>query len=277
MCYFNSIWVNNREHIRLRDLSTVVKNDTLLKHLLVDGFTYSQYPVLKANRGEKKFDLTAMEWGFLPSPNKWPFVKTREDANRMRFGYKDSKGDWKPGITTLNAVGEELLFENKMYRDAALNRRCLVLSSGFYEWRHIHRLNKKTGEPLKTPDKYPYYISIPGQEYFYMAGIYNPWTDKSTGETVDTFAIVTTEANFLMKQIHNSKNRMPTILNEELAYEWMFSDMSEKRITEIATSQFPWQQMDAYTIAKDFKSAVNPKEPFEYDKEIVSPLNRVAA
>jgi putative SOS response-associated peptidase YedK len=44
-----------------------------------------------------------------------------------------------------------------------------------------------------------------------MAGIWQPWTDKATGEYVETFSIVTTKANKLMEQVHNSKTRMPTI------------------------------------------------------------------
>ncbi|NPA10591.1 MAG: hypothetical protein GXO46_16580 [Chlorobi bacterium] len=37
----------------------------------------------------------------------------------------------------------------KMFRKAALERRCLILSSEFYEWRHIYRLNKKNNQRLK--------------------------------------------------------------------------------------------------------------------------------
>ena len=51
--------------------------------------------------------------------------------------------------------------------------------------------------------------------------------DKETGETVDTCALVTTKANGLMEQIHNSKKRMPTILTSELAGEWI-SDRSRR-------------------------------------------------
>jgi putative SOS response-associated peptidase YedK len=86
-----------------------------------------------------------------------------------------------------------------------------------------------------------------------MAGIWQPWTDRATGEHVETFAIVTTKANSLMEQIHNSKKRMPTILNEELAWEWLFGDLDEKRISEIAQSQIPPNEMEAFTITKDFR------------------------
>lgn len=70
-----------------------------------------------------------------------------------------------------------------------------------------------------------------------MAGVWQPWTDKETGETFDTFAIVTTEANELMSLVHNKKKRMPTILTDEAAKEWMKPNLDEKQIQELATSQ----------------------------------------
>ena len=125
--------------------------------------------------------------------------------------------------------------------------------------------NKRTGEPLKTAVKYPYYISLKEQGYCYMAGIWQPWTDKVTGEYVETFAVVTTKANKLMEQVHNSKKRMPTILNDDLAYEWLFGDLDEKRILEIAATQYPTEKMQACTIAKDFREVLEPAKEFIYE------------
>ena len=98
-----------------------------------------------------------------------------------------------------------------------------------------------------------------------MAGIWTPWTDRATGEYVETFAVVTTKANALMEQIHNSKMRMPTILNDDLAWEWLLGNPDEKRISEIAQFQYPSNEMEAYTISKDFREALDPAEPFLYE------------
>lgn len=68
-----------------------------------------------------------------------------------------------------------------------------------------------------------------------------------------------------MEQVHNSKKRMHIILNDELAYEWMFGDLSDERITEITSSQFPAKPMDACTIAKEFLSMLEPSTPFIYE------------
>ena len=99
-----------------------------------------------------------------------------------------------------------------------------------------------------------------------MAGVYNTWTDQQTGETKDTFAIVTTEANSLMRQVHNSKNRMPVILPQELAEEWTNHDLTEERIKQIATYQFPAEQMEAYPVAKDFIQCDEPTSKAAYEQ-----------
>jgi putative SOS response-associated peptidase YedK len=260
MCYYNGQKVTREEFIRLKQLEKTVANYDFLSKDLQVGFDYGMNAVLKREPEKQDFDIVQMQWGFNP-----PYLKTREDVSKMRNGYKDANGKFRPGIITLNAVCEEILLPGKIYRDAALKRRCLVLSTGFFEWRHIFPLNKKTGLPLKTAIKYPYYISLKDKGYFYMAGIWQPWTDKSTGEYVETFAVVTTKANKLMEQVHNSKKRMPTILNDDLAYEWLFGDLDEKRISEIAAIQYPAEAMEACTIAKDFREVLEPTKPFEYE------------
>jgi putative SOS response-associated peptidase YedK len=259
MCYYNGQKVTRAEFIELMQIERSIKNLNLGDKPVQNGFDYGPTAVLKPNDVRNNFDVTTMEWGFIPS-----YLKTREDVKKMRFGYQDANGKFRPGLTTLNAKGEEMLQPGKMFREAGLKRRCLILSSGFFEWQHIFPKNKRTGEPLKTAVKYPYYISVAGQEYFYMAGIWNPWTDQVTGEHVDSVAIVTTEANKLMSQVHNSKNRMPTILPDELAWEWMMEDISEDRITELATNVFQTEKMQACTIEKDFRASIEPTKPFSY-------------
>ncbi|WP_293299903.1 SOS response-associated peptidase family protein [Pedobacter sp. UBA4863] len=223
------------------------------------GFDYGLNAVLQRKYGVEDFDIVQMEWGFIP-----PYWKNREEVKKYREGFKDNQGKWVQYIT-LNATAEEMLLPRKMYREAALKRRCLVLSTGFFEWRHVFPPNKRTGLPTKTAVKYPYYISVKGQDYFYMAGIWQEWTDQDTGEIVKTVSVVTTEANELMTEVHNSKKRMPTILNEELAYEWMFGDLSEERITEIGKTKFPAKEMEACSIAKDFREKLEPAEPYTYE------------
>ena len=268
MCYYNGQKVTHTEFIRLKNLEKLVSKYDFLNRDLHDGFAYGDIAVLKPQGGKPDFDIVQMEWGFVPDTWLGRPLDTREKVEECRRGYKNPSGVFVPGITTLNAMSEELLQKGKIYRESTLLRRCLVLSSGFFEWRHIFPKNKRTGLPVKTALKIPHYISLKDKPYFFMAGIYKPWTDKTSGETVDTVSIITTAApeGHIMATIHNSKMRMPTLFNEDLAYEWMFdNNMPESRITEIARTQYPSEAFTACTVAKDFKTSLEPALPFVYE------------
>jgi putative SOS response-associated peptidase YedK len=257
MCYYRAVTIKNGDLIKINNVERQLEIESL-SMAVMDGFAYSYTPVIVPKPG-CTWDLVSMEWGFIPY-----YLKNREAVYRFRFGYKDDSGKFTPPITTLNAIGEELLLPGKMYRDAALKRRCLFVTSGFYEWRHLPQIGKK-GQPLKATRKIPYHIRVKEKPIFFIAGIWQNWTDKDTGETVDTCALVTTKANALMEQVHNVKKRMPTILTEELAGEWISYGLSESRITEIATTQYPTEQMEAWTVAKEFKTALEPSDQFEWE------------
>ena len=264
MCYYNAQKVTHAEFLRLKKLEKTIVERDYFNRLVIVGFDFGPTTVLKPIEGKEDFEIVQMEWGFLPDPLKWPFIETRQDAFKIRRGYTDARGKFIQPLNFLNAVSEELLLANKVYRQAALQRRCIIPSSGFYDWRHIFPLNKRTGQPLKTAVKYPYRVMVKDKELFWMAGIWNQWTDAETGETVDTCAIITTEANLVMSQIHNSKKRMPTMLNDDLAWEWMFGKLDEKRISEIARWQIPWQELQYYTLTKDFLNSHDPLKEFVY-------------
>ncbi|MBK7307640.1 MAG: SOS response-associated peptidase family protein [Chitinophagaceae bacterium] len=69
------------------------------------------------------------------------------------------------------------------------------------------------------------------------------WADFITGEHVETFSIVTTRSNEMMKQVHKSKKCQPTILTEVLTSEWLFGDLSEERNKKIGQFQLPANKM----------------------------------
>lgn len=239
MCYFNSVNLNIGDIIKISNKEK--KIDTQIKSNVTSGFEFTQWPTIKENQSSIDLVLEMAHWEFIPS---WINNTKELETSREKF-------------TTLNAKGENLL-ESKMYRDATLKRRCIVLSSGFYEWRHYKPIG------TKKENAYPYFITIKGKPVFFMAGIYQPWTDKNTGETIDSFAIVTTAANDLMSKVHNKKKRMPTILSESLAHEWLQEGLIESRIKEIANFQLANEDMEAISIRKDFKTAVHPQEKFVY-------------
>lgn len=259
MCYYNAVNITAAHSIKLADQSCPLPAGTLIHQPLISGFEYKLSPVVKKEQDSSAFAVHAMEWGFLPG-----YIKSRVSAENFRNGYRDDKGVFHPPFITLNAVAEELLMPRKIYRQAALERRCLVLSTGFYEWHHHAGINKRTGAPLKTTVKYPFFIRLKGREYFFMAGIWQPWQDTETGEYAETFAIITTAANPLMAKIHNSKKRMPCMLDDEKAAEWLLGRPDESRITELACSQYPHEEMEAFSIAKNFRESDEPAKPFNY-------------
>ena len=100
----------------------------------------------------------------------------------------------------------ETVAEKPSYRNAYKHRRCLVLADGFYEWR-------KQGE-VKTP----HFISLASGQPFALGGLWENWTDKDSGESLETTTIVTTDANAFMAPLHH---RMPVILEAESATDWL--------------------------------------------------------
>ena len=84
-----------------------------------------------------------------------------------------------------------------MFRDSLRSRRCVIPSSGFYEW---------------DSEKHKYFFQLPGEDTLYMAGIY----DRHGGK--DCFCILTTDANDSMKDIHD---RMPLVLTKEQVFNWL--------------------------------------------------------
>jgi putative SOS response-associated peptidase YedK len=245
MCNFMGVRVTRLEFIKLKQIEKALGTLAAMKELqkMKSGFAYSNSPIIKA-KGKNDIEVVSAHWEFIPV-----WIKTMAQVEAAR----------KQGIPWLNARAETIL-SSKMFRDAALKRRCLVIASHFFEWRHFKP------EGAKKDIAYPYLIGVNDAEIFYMAGIYNPFTDKDTGETFDSFAIVTTQANELMEQVHNTKKRMPTILTEDLAWDWIMEDIPEERIQQIASYQFPSEYMFAHTIAKDFKTAQDPCAEFEYEE-----------
>jgi putative SOS response-associated peptidase YedK len=258
MCYLTGRKISNTELQELLELGE--RMGFLADGLAIyKGFDYNTYPVIRAVAGKHEKERVKMQWGFLPS-----YLKTREDVRRFRFGYKDESGKYHKPYTTLNATSEELL--HKMYKDAALKRRCLVPVNYFYEWMHVTVVGK-SGKLLKTPEKFPYMIEMKNEPEFYLAGIWQPWFDTESKLTTNTFSIITTEANSLMKQIHNSKERMPTILPGDLAKAWLYKDLNDQQILDIANYQVASAEMIATPLDKDFLKKPNPHERTIY-KEV---------
>lgn len=235
MCSYIGIKVSTAKLIQLKKIEKQLGILAALQ-TLQSGFEYADWGILIACNNKSDIEIVPAHWEFIPS-----WIRNTTALKMAR----------KQGIPWFNATAEKLL-ESKMFRDATLLRRCLIPISHFFEWRHYKHIG---GKKAVT---YPYCISVKDKEIFYVAGIYQPWLDEETGELKNTFAIITTKANEIMQQIHNTKMRMPSILNEDDAYNWLMGDLSEKQIFEIASKQVISNTLCAYTIAKDFRTNENP-------------------
>lgn len=81
-------------------------------------------------------------------------------------------------------------------------------------------LLQRTGEPVKTTIKIPHHIRVKDRYNFFMTGIYEPRTDKTTCEKTQTVSICPTVATdgHSTTKIHNIKLRMSTIFNKDVAW-----------------------------------------------------------
>jgi hypothetical protein len=104
---------------------------------------------------------------------------------------------------------------------------------------------------------------VKDQEYFYLPGLYNEWLDPETSQFVMTVAFGITDANYVMSQIHNSKKRMPAMLTEDLAWEWLMEKPSEERLTQIARTQIPSRLLDFCTVDRNYRSTLEAT-PLDY-------------
>ena len=91
-------------------------------------------------------------------------------------------------------------------------KRCLIFADGFYEWKWLDKQGKK---------KQKYLIELPNSELFSFAGLYDQWVDKRTGEIINSCSIITTEAKGIMREIHNSKMRMPLVIENNQMDDWL--------------------------------------------------------
>ena len=94
------------------------------------------------------------------------------------------------------------------FRDAYRLRRCIVPVDGFFEWKAIK------GQKAKQP----YAIAMKDGAPFGIAGLWENWKEPGSGEWIRTFAVITTDANELVADIHD---HMPLILPPCLHMSWL--------------------------------------------------------
>lgn len=105
---------------------------------------------------------------------------------------------FKSGARTIINARSETAAERPMFRKSLEGRRCVIPSSGFFEW--------------EKPSKQKYLFRLPGEAVLYMAGLWNEFAGERR------FCILTTAANESIVNVHH---RMPAVLHKEQLDAWM--------------------------------------------------------
>ena len=152
---------------------------------------------------------------------KWGFQFTTKDGSEHRV---------------INAKGETLL-DKKLFKKPALESRCLIPATGFYEW-------EKTAQ-----GKIPHYISLKEAGVMYFGGIFR--TEKHGNAFVSSCVIITALPNTIMERIHR---RMPFIVPKTLHSSWLDAD-NQDVLKSIAP--YPDHLMFSRTVSKDVNKPSN--------------------
>ena len=134
-------------------------------------------PILAAN-SQGSLRVVAAKWGWPKQGDKGVIINTRAETAAQK----------------------------SLFSASLAARRCVVLSSGFYEWQHNNAAHKT---------KYLLRQGAAGE--LFMAGIYNFFKDKN-GDAYIGFTVLTTQASDSVAQIHN---RMPVLLAANELERWV--------------------------------------------------------
>ena len=172
--------------------------------------------VVHPERGERHLDYFL--WGLIP------------------FWAKDAR----IGNKLINARCETAAAK-PAFRAAMKHRRCLVLADGFYEW----------GAP--DGQKRPYLFRMASGKPFGMAGLWEVWHDP-TGAEVHTCAILTTEANEVVRPVHA---RMPVVVPQGAHERWL--DPRQRSPAELSDllAASPPGEMTCWAVSEMVNSPAN--------------------
>jgi putative SOS response-associated peptidase YedK len=186
-----------------------------------------QAPVIRQS-GDGRNHCALMRWGLIPSWAKDPSI----------------------GKRMINARSETVSGK-PAFRHAVRQSRCIVPSSGFYEWR-------EDGEGGKSP----FYIRLKDGFPICFAGLWESWQSPQ-GEAVDSFTILTTQANRLITSLHE---RMPVILHPEAIPIWIDRETTDPDSLKSLYLPFPADLMEMWPVSPLVNS---PRNDFP---ELIAPI-----
>ena len=167
--------------------------------------------------------LQQAKWGLIPF-----WVREIEKAESIRK-------------MTANARSETVL-TMPSFRDAIRKRRCLIPSTGFYEYHH------------QGKEAIPYRIFVRDTEVFSLAGVWDAWRHPETKELIKTFSVLTVPANELCAFIHNggrNQGRMPAIIPIGDEDRWLSAEMREDEMMGMLRA-YDNSQMESCVMDRDY-------------------------
>lgn len=166
-------------------------------------------PVVRLNPSGRR-ELSMLRWGLVPS-----WARDRSGAARL-----------------INARSETVA-EKPSYRDAYGVRRCLVPADGFYEWRRAGRA------------RFPFHFQRLDARPFAFAGLWERWSAGPQEAPLETFTVLTTEANELVASVHG---RMPVILSDEAMDRWVDPGATPGELQHFLRP-FPAAEMESWEVS----------------------------
>jgi putative SOS response-associated peptidase YedK len=223
-----------REELEDRYGATLIDPDKYRPSYYYHAFGLPELPAVCSTDPGK---LRMLRWGLIPS-----WTRSIDDANEIRY-------------KTFNARSESLDVKPS-FRGPVRSKRCVIPVRGFYEWQHAEKI------------KIPWYICHFNDEILSLAGIFDEWLESSTGEKYSTFSIITTDANDLMAEIHNSGKRMPAILTRDSEKDWISQSLPYDELLGLLRPS-PDDMLKAHTISP----LINDRNADRNNPDIIKPYD----
>ncbi|MBK8163555.1 MAG: SOS response-associated peptidase [Gammaproteobacteria bacterium] len=189
------------------------------------------------------FDALAPRYNVAPS-QRIPAIRLdsgQRAACLLRWGLVPSWAkDEKIGYKMINARAETVA-EKPAYRAAFKRHRCLIPATGFYEWQ-------------QSDGKQPYNIRRKDAAPFALAGLWEHW--EREGMVIESCTIVVTEANDLMRRIHE---RMPVILHPKDYDLWLNPEVGDPERLLPLLIPYADEDLEMYPVSKMVNSPKNDR------------------
>lgn len=170
------------------------------------------------------------------------------EPSQLRWGLLPPwERDPRSAAKRINARAESLA-TTPSFRNAFRQRRCLVITDGFYEWQPAARTGAR---------KIPHWITLADETPFAFAGLWESWSGEAQ-ETIETCTIITTAANDLLRSLHE---RMPVILPPDDFEEWLDPRQQDtSRLAELLQA-YPATAMKMEAVSPIINDVKNETDP----------------